>query len=223
MKKKLLAVISAISLLVAFAGCSKKPQSESTSPSTSAPQAVSSVPASSSSIAVESASALKVAPVNSADLGETLGNAISVMVDGASYTFPGTTFADLEANGWTIDPGADGATLPANTITRVDYFKGDFKISLSAANTATAPLPMNECEVAGLMIDSSDSKEMAFALPGGIAFGASPEEVEAAYGATPDFYDTKEGERLSLEYKMEDSKIKFQFYKGGISGVDIRC
>lgn len=242
MKVKIFSVLITASLLLSLAACSEnKPSttsaseaasssslattssSEKTASTSEATSASSTLTTTSSAKSIESSTPKESVAVKGAELGETLDKEIKVMLDGVVYTFPGASFADLEANGWTIDPGADGATLAANTTTRVEYSKGDFSISLSAVNTTASPVAINQCECSALVIDRYDIKDMPIALPGGITLGSTPEEIEAAYGSPSSVYDNKEGERLSMEYKINDTKITFQFFEKGLSSFDLRC
>ena len=224
--KKALAVLSALTLALSLSACGST--TSSSLPASSAPSSssipVSSAPSSSlpeSSSAAESTSAPSAA---TADLGDTLEESIKISLDGVVYSFPGSTFADFAANGWAIDPGYDSATLPANTTTRVEYTKGDSSIEMSALNETTAVAPITEATCWSLVLDSYKMKDLEMSLPGGISLESSPEDVEAAYeGISFEPYDNAEGERLSMEYKLNDCKIKFSFFEGSLSGLDIRC
>ena len=226
MKKKFAVILAAACLMLAFTACAKD-ASTSQSQASSTPE-VSSAPIASSeesslpSPSSEATSIQPPAPVATGELGDKLADPILVSLNGVVYSFPGATLSEFEAAGWVIDPGADGATLAANTTTRVEFTNGESTIDLSIANTGESPAPYNECECWVLVLSERDMKGMAVAFPGGITFGATPDDIAAAYGEPADFYDNSQGERLSVEYKFDNCRVKFQFFEGGLNGVDIR-
>lgn len=237
MKRKLIMILSVL-CFVSITACSKSPASsqivteatessqieESSTSSPTEPEVnletESATEPETPSAEPESSAEPEISPAVSIEgLGDNLNDPIKVALNDEVYTFPGSTFADFEANGWVIDSGSEGAALAANYSTSVTYTKGDVTINLSAANNGEAALPINECECWALVYKSSN---LDFSFPGGITNGSTPEEIEAAYGAPDSFYDTSEGVRGSMEYKFNNCKVKFQFYKGGLSAFDIR-
>ncbi|MCD7946789.1 MAG: hypothetical protein LUG13_00610 [Oscillospiraceae bacterium] len=221
MKRKALAILPVACLLLTMTACTQTPapSPSAAAPVDSAPPEITSTP--SPEPIPASTAPVSVAPAN---LGSTLAEPIQVSLGDVTYSFPGSTFADFEANGWVMDSGSQGSTLGSNYTTSVDYTNGESKIRLTASNSASAPVLLNECELTALVVSSQrDLDNMTFIFPGGIAAGSTADEVAAVYGEPPSFYDNKDGERLSMEYKFDDCRVKFQFFEGGLNSFDIRC
>lgn len=222
---RVLAGISSLALILSLAACQNSGSSSSDTSSESIPESssVSSSIASlpdSSSVESTSSSAAPAGPVEG--LGDTL-EVFQISLDGVVYTFPGSTFADFEANGWEMDPGSVGATLPANTLTRVDYTKGEAKISLQASNTNAAATPINECTCIGLSIaDKYKVATIDVQLPGGITIGSTADEVLAAYGEPREQYINSSDEVGSLTYGDSPvHKFHISFYEEALFSFDI--
>ncbi len=228
MKKttRILAVLLATFSLLALTACGKGGSSSSVSAvqsSSSEAQASSSVPSSVAPSSVSSApaeSAPKAAP------GEGLGNNLDIFqisLDGTVFTFPGSTFADFIADGWVIDPGAAGASLPANTATSIDFTKNGATIRLQALNTTTGAVPVEEATCAGVTIDKYKIGQVQVAMPANLTIGSSSEDVLAAYGEPREKYNSKQtNEILTLTYGSGAKDVyELSFFENGVSGIRI--
>lgn len=199
---------------------SSKVESEVVSSSEISSVATSSEVASVSSQAASSVVSVTETPAAPVEgLGDTLDlNSMKVALDGMVFAFPGSTYDDFVAGGWSVAEGYAGTTLPANSAGNIDFVKGDNTIRVSIANYGTAAAPIEQCSYKGFNISLYDAKTLAIMLPGDIDFNtATVEQIVAAYGEPQKRYpeDVAIGpETSSIDYKeMGVGTVQFRFYE----------
>lgn len=226
--RSVLVMIMALLLVVSLAACGKPAANNSSSDvpagrEESAPETSSiSLPESEEPISEPSSVADSGSEAAVVDTGEMSDawDSYEVMIDGVVYAFPCSP-QDFVDNGWAIDPGSDGATMPANTLTSVDFTKGDSELTLTVINNESNATPVLECTAAGITVDSWDMGDMSFAIPGGFTFGASAADIQAAYGEPTEFYEKSGGEIGSLTYGPAAQSYYIGFFDGGFSDIRI--
>lgn len=148
---------------------------------------------------------------DAADTVSEDGNALSddiysfqIKIDGEVYQFP-MSYADFTALGWEYKYDASTELSP-NSYSAAEVFKkGDLEIYTQIVNFGLNTLPLSECTIGGISIDSwqfSDAPDTAIELPGGITYNVSTlEDVKAVYGEPSDTY---EGDLYTkLEYRYD--------------------
>lgn len=121
-----------------------------------------------------------------------------VSIDGTVYQFP-MWFSDFEALGWEYD-GDETETLSSNQYTFTQVWKKDgCKVYTRFANLSMNTVPFSESMVAGITLEEYNLKDCDWEilLPGGIQYGVSnADDIKAAYGDPTSDYDG------DLYYKM---------------------
>lgn len=108
------------------------------------------------------------------------------------YQFP--MYYEEFASDWTLGKNEDPEMgVGTNSYGSISFYNGDDRISVDVVNLGINQLPVNQCLVAGIDINSSydfDAAATPVELPGGIVMGKSTlEDIKAAYGDPSDTYD----------------------------------
>ncbi len=114
-----------------------------------------------------------------------------LQVDGVVYQFP-MMYADWAALGWTTDAENLETVLEPYQYTTVRFTKDNEKCTAYILNLGINNMPVEECIVGGMTIDSYDwdLTEGEVVLPGGLVRGqADLAAIEAAYGTPSDTYE----------------------------------
>lgn len=134
-----------------------------------------------------------------------------ISIDGTVYQFP-MWYSDFEALGWEYD-GDNTRTLSSNQYTTTEVWEKDgFEVYTRFANLSMNAVPFSESMVAGITLDRYylEGCDWEILLPGGIQYGVSDaDDIKAAYGDPTDDYDS------DLYYKMtyeSDSYSEIELY-----------
>jgi hypothetical protein len=138
-----------------------------------------------------------------------------ISIDEVVYQFP-MKFSDFESTGWTYS-GDETKLIPSNTLTFVNIFNNNVNMSDSVSsdviNFDINELPINQCYITGITIDSYSLKSgnVKVLMAKGIEFGISTtDDVKAAYGEPSDIYES--ASTLSYTYKISrQSSVQFKF------------
>lgn len=134
-----------------------------------------------------------------------------ISIDGTVYQFP-MWYSDFEALGWEYD-GDNTRTLSSNQYTTTEVWEKDgFEVYTRFANLSMNAVPFSESMVAGITLDRYylEGCNWEILLPGGIQYGVSDaDDIKAAYGDPTGDYDS------DLYYKMtyeSDSYSEIELY-----------
>ena len=217
---RVLSALTAAALCCALAACSAPDSSSTAAPSSSAPssapssvsQPAESVPVSSSS---QASSAVPEAPVElSSDLAS-----LQFCCNGRVCTLLDTTVSELGLH----FAGAD-LTAPVEpwTLAGGTYRDGGIEIS-EILNPSDEPAPAGDCVVMSLWADLTEGAD--FQLPGGIALGSTPEQVEAAWGPATRSDSTGDSGFFLQYYLMDNGNadslvvVDLSFGENGLESV----
>lgn len=130
-----------------------------------------------------------------------------VLINDVAYTLP-TSFSTFEKSGWVGENFTTNKLDPNQYNT--EYLKnGEESLTIDIANFGLDVLPMSECQVGGIKVDSFDKTQVKnISIAKGITIGSTYDDVIAAYGKSSD------------EYKS-DMSIKLTYESGSYSKYDI--
>ena len=217
---RVLSALTAAALCCALAACSAPDSSSTAAPSSSAPssapssvsQPAESVPVSSSS---EASSAVSEVPMElSSDLAS-----LQFRCNGRVCTLLETTVSELGLH----FAGAD-LTAPVEPWALADgtYRSGGVEVS-EILNPSDEPAPAGDCVVMSLWADLTEGAD--FQLPGGIALGSTPEQVEAAWGPATRSDSTGDSGFFLQYYLMDNGNadslvvVDLSFGENGLESV----
>lgn len=217
---RVLSALTAAALCGALAACSAPASSSTAAPSSSAPssapssvsQPAESVPVSSSS---EASSAVPEAPMElSSDLAS-----LQFRCNGRVCTLLETTVSELGLH----FAGAD-LTAPVEpwALAGGTYRDGGIEIS-EILNPSDEPAPAGDCVVMSLYVDLTQGADVE--LPGGIALGSTPEQVEAAWGPATRSDSTGDSGFFLQYYLMDNGNadslvvVDLSFGENGLESV----
>ena len=148
-----------------------------------------------------------------------------VEIDGELYQFP-MKYTDFISYGWEYDQD-DTEKLDSNYLLSAVFYKGKLECYADIVNFDINALPIGECYVSGLSIDSvniRDAKEFSLRLPKGLEYGkATVEDVKGAYGTPSDTYDGEYFTKLTYEYDYyQKVEILVSKETASIESVDIQ-
>ncbi|MDO4345135.1 MAG: hypothetical protein Q4C50_10075 [Eubacteriales bacterium] len=143
----------------------------------------------------------------------------SLLLDGDLYEFP-MSYEDFTALGWEYKDDAGTEISPNQYSPSETFSKGNLDAYAKIINLGINTLPVSECTVGGLSIDSwqfEDAPDTVIEFPKGIVFGKSTlEDIKAAYGEPSDTYEGDLYTMLSYEY---DYYQEIEFYVDKETGV----
>lgn len=137
-----------------------------------------------------------------------------ISIDGTVYQFP-MWYSDFEALGWEYD-GDNTETLSSNQYTLSQRWKKDgVSVYTRFANLSMNSVTFADSMVAGISFDSYDLKDCDWEiiLPGGIQYGVSnADDIKAAYGDPTSDHDSENYYRMTYEYDTY-SEVSFCIFK----------
>lgn len=166
----------------------------------------------------------------SAELSDDL-ESFQIQVDGVVYTLP-SPINQLIENGWEARDDMDFELEPF-TYTNFAMIKDDVtKYPALLNNSETETKPASECEIGGFEFVLEDAENgISVVLPGGLSFGATYDEIVAAYGE-PDsrFQEREDGTAGNIEYNgqtnnLGESSYWFFFFDeetGGLNEIRVK-
>ncbi len=144
------------------------------------------------------------------------------MLDGNLYELP-VSYRELEADGWKLDLAAYGysdgyimnpgdKTYGTIELTNPDYDE-DLKVWVGFINTGDKAQDILDCEIWTFQMDTCVGSRQLEKYPdmeiaGGIGFGSTREEVEAAFGECEDVYEADSG----YNYGVCNFELDFTFH-----------
>lgn len=160
------------------------------------------------------------------------------MLDGNLYELP-VSYRELEADGWKFDLAAYGytdgyimnpgdKTYSTIELTNPDYDE-DLTVWVGFINTGDKAQDILDCEIWAFQMDTCVGSRQLENYPdmeiaGGIGFGSTREEVEAAFGECEDVYEADSGYNYVVcNYEMDyDYYLKLTIYEDkGVTAIDI--
>ena len=157
--------------------------------------------------------------------GDISGNLLDceVSIDGAVYKLP-CKYSEFEANGWEIEE--DPGKIEPNKYASLDLMKDRSKIRVSVTNFGGNVVSVNDCHVTNLYLDGSNYglNGMDAFIAKGITFGASIDEVKAAFGDPKDQDDYEYS--IYVSYENDSSDVRFTFDvedNKRLSEISINC
>ena len=148
-----------------------------------------------------------------------------VSIDGTVYQFP-MWYSDFEALGWEYT-GDNTQTLSSNQYTAAEVWKKDgVTVYTSFANLSMNSAAFTDCMVCGITLEKYNLKDCGWEiiLPGGIQYGVSDTDaIKAAYGDPSSDYDGSNYYKMSYEYDTYND-IELYVYKdsGVLEEIEIR-
>ena len=154
----------------------------------------------------------------------------TITVNGGTITFP-MSYGDFAAAGFSVD--SEDAEYVIN---KNEYYNPTFYDAAGMevgevyiGNETDGALPMNECVVFGVNIDSYVMEDgTTFSLPNGLTQDSTVEDFMKAFG-TPDYdYDGDDYESYQWYnhndeyYDAEENSISVDFWEGGVDELDMR-
>lgn len=115
---------------------------------------------------------------------------LTFSIDGEVYKVK-TSYSSLLKNGWFIKPnGLDSEKLKPNEITfeSIELSNDDYdgsQVNIGLINVTTEDKKLTDCLYWAISIENSLAEEdgvVKFALPGGVGYGSTTEEIEKVYG-----------------------------------------
>ncbi len=152
--------------------------------------------------------AITIDAIAAENLSENLFD-FQLSLNGEVYTLP-CKYSELSEAGWSMED-IEGNELGAGQYTFSNRISnGDIYLSASLANTEDKTLPMKQCRVGKLSLDSYEADSGAkLVLSKGITFGSTYDEVIAAFGEPTDKYESEI--IITLTYKSDIySYVKIQ-------------
>ncbi|MDR2197329.1 MAG: hypothetical protein LBO07_05125 [Coriobacteriales bacterium] len=140
-------------------------------------------------------------PSSSGELSDDLYS-YALQLDGVVYTLP-TPYAEFKANGWLLEDDILSQTLePSQYSLGIIAKNGGHLVMLSFVNNSTDVVRLEDADVGRVSLDELNAEAgTELLLPGGITFGASHEDIIAAYGEPS---DVQEGSLIrSLTYSTD--------------------
>ncbi len=141
---------------------------------------------------------------------------LSFGLDGKTYKLK-NFYSDFKENGWTMDTsGFESDTLDSmyktfSTIRLSNPKYSDAEVKIGLFNMASEKKPFADCQYWAITVDNSWSDTpVDFALPGGIKYGSTLEEIERVYGKPTDEDDIYRSE--SLKYTEYEYVYDFDIY-----------
>ncbi len=141
---------------------------------------------------------------------------LSFGLDGKIYKLK-NFYSDFKENGWTMDTsGFESDTLDSmyktfSTIRLSNPKYSDAEVKIGLFNMASEKKPFADCQYWAITVDNSWSDTpVDFALPGGIKYGSTLEEIERVYGKPTDEDDIYRSE--SLKYTEYEYVYDFDIY-----------
>lgn len=160
------------------------------------------------------------------------------MLDGNLYELP-VSYRELEANGWSFDLAdygyTDGyimnpgdKTYSTIELSNPDYDE-DLMVWVGFINTGDKAQDILDCDIWAFQMDTCVGSRQLENYPdmeiaGGIGFGSTREEVEAAFGECEDIYEADSGYNYVVyNYEMDyDYYLKLTIYEDkGVTAIDI--
>ena len=216
---RVLSALTAAALCCALAACSAPDSSSTAAPSSSAPSsAPSSVSQPAESVPASSSSAAESVSEAPAELSSDLAS-LQFRCNGRVCTLLDTTVSQLGLH----FAGAD-LTAPVEPWALADgtYRSGGVEVS-EILNPSDEPAPAGDCVVMSLWADLTEGAD--FQLPGGIALGSTPEQVEAAWGPATRSDSTGDSGFFLQYYLMDNGNadslvvVDLSFGENGLESV----
>lgn len=130
-----------------------------------------------------------------------------ISIDGTVYQFP-MWYSDFEALGWEYD-GDNSLTLSSNEYSVTEVWKKDgIRVYTNIANLSMNSAPLTNCIVTGISFDSYEMEDCDWEiiLPGGIQYGvATIDDIKAAYGDPSSDYDGTYNYSMTYDYDIYQS------------------
>lgn len=147
-----------------------------------------------------------------------------ISLDGKSYKLP-TAYSEFEKDGWGIEGKGDGGQVlkPGQYTVSQVMKNGDDTIYVQLVNSEPNELPLKECKVGAVRLDRAVKKETKFALPKGIGFDSTKDDVIKAYGNPSNTNETST--QTTLNYEVGSySKVKIIINKesGKIESIEVQ-
>lgn len=199
MKKKVRALLLAISCTLSMAACGASGEAE------------------------DARKPMKPAQAPS-DFSDDLYN-FQVSIDGTVYQFP-MWYSEFEALGWEYD-GDPTDTLSSNQYTTTQVWKKDgVRVYTRFANLSMNTVPFSESMVAGINLENYNMKDCDWEIlmPGGIQWGVSnADDIIAAYGDPTDDYESDMYYKMTYKYDWY-REISLYVYKDddSLKEIDIQ-
>lgn len=160
------------------------------------------------------------------------------ILDGKLYELP-VSYRELEANGWSFDLAAYGytdgyimnpgdKTYSTIELSNPDYDE-DLMVWVGFINTGDKAQDILDCDIWAFQMDTCVGSRQLENYPdmeiaGGIGFGSTREEVEAAFGECEDIYEADSGYNYAVYNYDMDYKyyLKLTIYEDkGVTAIDI--
>ncbi len=227
-KKKLILLLTLTMAIAVLGACSKADKETPDSPSaanvteqptpsveaaapeaTATPEATTTPETTPSDAAASDTPAAPAGDSAAGDLSDDLFD-FQFSLNGEVYTLP-CQYSELSEAGWSMED-IEGNELEAGQYTLQNRISnGDIYLSANIVNTGDETLPMEQCRVGKLSLDSYEADSGAkLVLSKGITYGSTYDEVTAAFGEPTDTYDSDV--IITLTYKADTySYVKIQF------------
>lgn len=169
--KKILSIICLLLTTTLMVGCGNTSKSKETNNEKNAEEAVK----------VEETS--KVEKNESSSQKSDDLYSFEITLNGKVYTLP-ADYSEFEKNGWNFDSINSDKKVAPNQYTLGEVMKnGKAQVYAKLVNTEKDELPLKQCKIGGIKLDSFDSKYGAtLVLPKGISFNSTKDDVINAYG-----------------------------------------
>lgn len=226
--KKSIAWMVCLALCLVLAGCggggSSVSQSEASSsvPSSSQQEESSSIASSTEQDSSVSDSGRTAGHSSGGELSDDLAD-FQVQLDGDVFSVP-CTFQDFFDKGWEAEKDLATMELGDREGTTTRMLKGDSYFSVSFANTSGGNQMAVDSTVYKISVVSTakSGQKVDMMMPGGITYGATVEDLKAAYGEPDNEHDS--GEFINVTYNQIGGYHSIQFtvyHEGGLMQLEL--
>lgn len=146
-----------------------------------------------------------------------------ITLNGQAYTLP-ADYSEFEKNGWSFDSIKSDKKVAPNQYTLGEVMKnGKAQVYGKLVNTGKDELPLKQCKIGGIKLDSFDSKYGAtLVLPKGISFDSTKDDVINAYGNPTSSNESDSQTHMTYEVGAYQSvKITIDKKSGKVYSMDV--
>lgn len=147
-----------------------------------------------------------------------------ITLNGQSYSLPADC-SEFEKNGWSFDSIKSDKKIAPNQYTLSEVMKnGKAQVYAKLVNNGKNELPLKECKIGGIKLDSFDAKYGAtLVLPKGISFDSTKDDVIKAYGNPTSISEKETQTYMTYEVGTYQSvKITIDKKLDKVSGMDVQ-
>lgn len=149
-----------------------------------------------------------------------------IQINSDVYSFP-MSYDEFLALGWTYKDDETTEFQPNSYSPSERFQLGDLELYATIVNLGINTVPITQCTVAGISVDSfqmKDITDVTIELPGGIQYGVSTlDDITAAYGTPSDTYEGSMYTKVSYEKDYyQDVDLYLDSETGLLNEIEMR-